>query len=197
MARLIRAFSYMKKCRSCKQELDDSKFCLKSSSKDGLNSICKDCEILKHREYYINNKEEILKKSKERYRLGLVKKKLLSRKQKDDINNKRKMARRIDPRQDLLRDAKKRSKKKNLEFSITIDDIIITKVCPILGIMMEVNDGKFSDNSPTLDRVDNSKGYLPNNIMVISYLANKMKNSASKEQLIKFSRFMLEFYSEE
>jgi hypothetical protein len=47
------------------------------------------------------------------------------------------------------------------------------------------------DRSPSLDRVDNSKGYTKDNVWVISQLANKMKNNASLDQLRCFASFWL------
>ena len=39
------------------------------------------------------------------------------------------------------------------------------------------------ENSPSLDRIDNSKGYVPGNIAVISMRANMIKNNASLVEL--------------
>src|SRR5574340_63319 len=70
--------------------------------------------------------------------------------------------------------AKMRSKENGREFSIEVSDIVIPDVCPILGIELNMNSGKSGAyrNSPSLDRIDNSKGYTKNNIQVISQLAN-------------------------
>ena len=57
------------------------------------------------------------------------------------------------------------------------------KKCPVFGFKMEF-DGDH-DNSPSLDRIDPSKGYTKNNVLWISYLANRMKSNLSLKELIK------------
>lgn len=85
--------------------------------------------------------------------------------------------------------AKQRAKKSGLEFSISIDDIVIPETCPIMGIYINMNSGRPGayKNSPSLDRKDNSKGYTKDNVWVISQLANAMKGAASVEELQKFA----------
>ncbi len=39
-----------------------------------------------------------------------------------------------------------------------------------------------SDNSPTIDRINSSRGYEPGNIEVISWRANRMKGDATAEE---------------
>lgn len=92
------------------------------------------------------------------------------------------------PERYLWHSAKNRAKKSNLLFNITAHDIKIPSVCPLLDIplFITVGEGR-TNNSPSLDRVDNSRGYERDNIWVISDLANMMKSSASKEQLIIFA----------
>ena len=85
--------------------------------------------------------------------------------------------------------AKSRAKKDNIEFNISIDDIIIPAICPILEIPLIKFTGKSGGrkNSPSLDRINPNFGYIKGNIMVISHLANQMKSNANIEELIKFS----------
>ena len=51
--------------------------------------------------------------------------------------------------------------------------------------------GKQQPNSPSLDRIDSTKGYIPGNVMIMSTLANKMKQNATPEQLKQFGRYHL------
>jgi hypothetical protein len=92
--------------------------------------------------------------------------------------------------------AKQRAQKKGIPFTITKEDIIIPDVCPILGIPIIAGKGRKSDglvgatdNSPSIDRIDNSKGYVPGNIVVISWRANYLKNTATLEELVMLGKF--------
>jgi hypothetical protein len=93
--------------------------------------------------------------------------------------------------------AKQRSKKRNVEFSITKEDITVPEFCPILGIKLEMNNGTGAggkDNSYSLDRIDQSKGYIKGNVQVISHKANSMKFTASSEDLVKFAEWIMRTY---
>jgi hypothetical protein len=98
----------------------------------------------------------------------------------------------------ILSYAKDRANKKGFEFNIEHTDIIIPNVCPVLDIPIFCR--RFGIvkgpciNSPSLDRIDNSKGYIKGNVQVISHLANTMKASATPEQLIKFAQWILKTY---
>jgi hypothetical protein len=102
------------------------------------------------------------------------------------------------PAYTLYRYAKHRASKKDIEFSIDVEDIVLPTHCPILGICLTMNSGVHGgqDNSYSLDRIDSSKGYIKGNVQVISYLANSMKRNANKQQLIMFARWILENYDE-
>jgi hypothetical protein len=113
------------------------------------------------------------------------------------INAKNRAYRENNPWQQILSLARSRAKKnnmefdiqKNMEFSISRRNIIVPNVCPILGIDIDHGDGVFTDNSPSIDRIDNSVGYVPSNIRVISRRANTLKNNASLEEYSKIYEF--------
>ena len=81
--------------------------------------------------------------------------------------------------------AKYRAKQKGLEFTIEQEDVKIPDVCPLLGIPLVCHRGKGSQqgNSPSLDRIDPTKGYIKGNVWVISNRANTLKNDASLQEL--------------
>ena len=96
-------------------------------------------------------------------------------------------------KQAMVNKAKHRAEKYNLEFDITKDDIVIPDICPILEVPLEIGTKGNYEYSPSLDRIDNSKGYTKDNIMVISKKANSMKNSASIEELKAFCKNILRY----
>lgn len=75
--------------------------------------------------------------------------------------------------------AKNRASQKGLEFNIEVEDIEIPDTCPVLGKRLRVN----TKYSPSIDRIDPNKGYIKNNIRIISNRANTLKNNASIEEL--------------
>jgi len=102
------------------------------------------------------------------------------------------------PEKTLLKTARNRALKRGTEFSIDLSDITIPEVCPILGIPLVISDGTGKPggkmNSPSLDRIDNEKGYIKGNVQVISHMANSMKFTANKEQLLAFAKWVLKEY---
>jgi hypothetical protein len=88
--------------------------------------------------------------------------------------------------------AKQRARKQGLPFTIRQEDIIIPAECAYLSVPLTNISG--SGRVPTnasIDRIDSNKGYTKENIQVISDLANRMKQNATAEQLICFSRSVL------
>lgn len=89
-----------------------------------------------------------------------------------------------------LKDSKYRAKKKGLEHNLTREWILanLPKVCPILGIELCFTGYKY--NTPSLDRVNNSKGYTPDNVRIISNRANTLKSNATVEELEAIVMYM-------
>lgn len=87
------------------------------------------------------------------------------------------------PKKFMVQCAKVRAKKAGVPFSITDEDFEIPEFCPILGIKLESGTKKYHDASPSLDRVIPELGYVPGNIVVMSFRANRIKGDASVEEL--------------
>lgn len=96
----------------------------------------------------------------------------------------------------LLERLKSKCHRYNLEFDLTVDDITIPDKCPVLGIPLKFGaDRAYGQNagedSPSVDRIDSSKGYTKDNIIVVSWRANRIKSNATPDEL----RLLSDFYN--
>ena len=82
----------------------------------------------------------------------------------------------------LVYEAKRRAKVKGLEFFLTADDLDLPEFCPVLGIPLAFGTSKIRDTSPTIDRIDNSIGYIPGNVKIISWRANTIKGAGTADE---------------
>lgn len=79
---------------------------------------------------------------------------------------------------------KSNAKRRGIEFTITEKDIQWNTICPIFGIPLDYNaKGHAQYNSPSIDRIYNTKGYVPGNVHVVSFRANSLKKDATIEEL--------------
>tara|TARA_R110002096_G_scaffold279991_1_gene474214 strand:+ start:106 stop:528 length:423 start_codon:yes stop_codon:yes gene_type:complete len=84
----------------------------------------------------------------------------------------------------MLSRAKVRAQRGNVPFNLNPGDVVIPDICPILGIVLTSGRGKGpKDNSPALDRIIPSLGYVADNIQVISARANRIKSDSTIEEL--------------
>lgn len=94
----------------------------------------------------------------------------------------------------LFRYARERAREEGTEFTITVDDVRAAFprdwVCPVLGARMTHGDGKSHDASPTLDRINPDWGYVPGNIAVMSYRANRAKGALRAFELEQIATWM-------
>lgn len=88
-----------------------------------------------------------------------------------------------DPRKRLLKKAKERAKTYGREFALSLEDIVVPKHCPLLGIPLKVGNRRVKNNSPTIDRKNSAKGYVRGNVWVISWRANRIKSDATLREL--------------
>ena len=151
------------KCTCCGKEKPKEDFYPSKQSKRGYGSYCKVCHYTK------SNQSP-------------------NRKQNANTYYARRKAE--NPQLFMWKQAKHRAEWDygGMEFSITVEDIKIPDLCPYLGVPFNALDKKYGYS---LDRIDSTKGYTPDNIQVISRLANMMKNNASEQELISFAKGVL------
>lgn len=92
-----------------------------------------------------------------------------------------------------LAELQNKAARNGLDFDLDESDLLLPDTCPVLGIPMRVGDGKQSPNSPSVDRIDNSRGYVKGNVVVVSLRANSLKGSASLAELAKLHAFYAPF----
>lgn len=154
----------------------------------GLKPWCKKCCRLATRAYQSNNRDKvnaINRQSNNKYRQERA-----AHAREYYSNNHVRILERVSsdyrshPEVNLYQAALKRAKQKGLEFNLDLGDIRIPTVCPYLGVRLQVNSGHgMNPNSPTLDRIDPTKGYIKGNVEVISWRANRLKSDGTLKEL--------------
>lgn len=110
---------------------------------------------------------------------------------KDQIRHSKRMSTKAGHVKVLTNAIRQRAKQTNIEFTVTCEYLLelAPDICPVFKINLgwcERNKwGKA--HSPSLDRIDPSKGYIPGNVQWVSHKANAMKQDATTEQLNQFA----------
>lgn len=89
--------------------------------------------------------------------------------------------RRNRPEVELLRRARERASRKGLDFNLESPPTIPER-CPALGLVLTPG-GRRRDTSPSLDRIDPTRGYVKGNVRVISDRANRLKGNRSIQEV--------------
>jgi hypothetical protein len=76
------------------------------------------------------------------------------------------------------------------EFTLEFEDLIWPDVCPVLGIPLDYTVHGRSENAPTFDQIEAGKGYVKNNVMIISWRANRIKNNGTADEHRLIAEFM-------
>lgn len=156
----LRNESITKVCVACNLLKYSKDFYSNKRNCDGLASECKEC-LRKRSSEYINSTEG--KTNRSNYYHNVIK------------NNTNKY---------LFLTTRANAKTKNLEHSISEFDIVIPECCPIFKIPLKLSDSGYqTDNSPSIDRINNTIGYVKSNIVVVSWKANNIKSFASLEEM--------------
>jgi len=139
------------------------------------NGSCAQClrDYRKEKNHFSNNAKTIAWREKHR----------------EQLNANRVEYNKANLEQTMLNSCKRVAKAKNIPFNLTIDDIVIPSHCPVLGIELQSKYGIRSDGSPSIDRIIPERGYVRGNVIVISMRANRIKNDATVEELVKIANF--------
>jgi len=164
----------MKKCHKCKEEKPFSAFSKNSVASDKLQSRCRACDKKYQEARRVKFKEE-----QREYGRNYV-----AQKRKDP-----------DWRLvQLLHQAKARSRSKGLEFDLTNealkDKYPADGKCPVYGFYLEWGNSGFREKSPSIDRIDSTKGYTKDNIQIISWKANRLKADFTLEDIETLVSFL-------
>lgn len=165
-------------CTKCSIEKSVTEFAKDAQKIDGLTSRCKLC-IITHRN--------------DEYNIEYQRKLRLSNPEKTK-DNKRNSYRYREISKKLFLQCKNRALRRGHEFDLKLEDIIVPEKCPLLECEFIIGTMEDYEYTHSLDRIDNTKGYVSGNIQVISKKANSMKNSASKQELINFAKNILKIY---
>jgi hypothetical protein len=138
------------------------------------------------RAWYLANTEKAKTASKARYEAKkkeiLAKQKVYCDANREEIRARDRKYHEEDWRRRPFFNSRSRAKRDGLSFDLSLEDIVTPKVCPWFGIPL-LRAKERTDNSPSLDRLVPSKGYVRGNVIVVSDLANRIKNSGTLEQI--------------
>jgi hypothetical protein len=160
-----------KVCTKCNEHYPLSEFHKHKGMKDGLNRKCKSC----YKEYYANTCP---------FKKWFIAKKSHAKNDGVEFTIEPTDIPGVKIRETITLD---RIGRKFTSWEATE----YPKVCTVFGVELDWGMNGLNGNSPSLDRIDSTKGYVKGNVMMISHLANSMKHNATLEQLNQFSRYHL------
>lgn len=75
-------------------------------------------------------------------------------------------------------------------FELIFEDLEWPDTCPVLGIPLDYLSKVRVENSPSFDRVDSSLGYVPGNVVIVSWRANRIKSDGTEEEHRKIADYL-------
>lgn len=135
-------------------------------------------KVKKH-EWYLLNREDQRSKARKRWK-----------EQRGQVLTNEKWLRRT------FAEVKYRARKREIEFNLLTEHITEFPIrCPILGFELDYQrghkNGKYKENSASLDRIDSLKGYQKGNVHICSWRANVLKNQATIDEMIILGNWAL------
>lgn len=188
-----------RECKTCKSKADKDynrrhedeikakKKIYRTKNKEKIRESQKR-SVEKNKDYYERKQKEYTAEHREESRLRANEYYYTN---KDGVLEKQRTIRAENPQIHMLHAAKKRAKNSGFDFDLCVEELVVPLICPIIGIELATGSLKKEKQSPSLDRLDNAKGYTKDNAWVVSSLANTMKSDASFEELVLFARWIV------
>jgi len=162
-------------CSKCKNAKSITEFWKQKSSKDGLHCWCKECYRNWRREWNKNNPEKC-------------------RKNELKWQNK-------NPERRWASSCLGNHRRAGYKINITIDELHKMakniKSCPICNKKLDyrIGKGKTKIDSPALDRINNEKTLNRNNVWIICYKCNTIKQDLTLQELAEWCKKFLKYYN--
>ena|SRR5690606_3248260 len=93
---------------------------------------------------------------------------------------------------EMVDNARRRAKRYNREFTIRVADVM-----PLVEEFCRNNRYSFEPGNPwlpSIDRIDNNKGYTKDNIRIVWYIENLCRNKFSDDVVLQFCHLKLEAF---
>ncbi len=118
---------------------------------------------------------------------ALAHQKMMYAEHPDEFRQRVRDGQKRNPASYIFRGTKSRANKRGIEFSITLADVPVPQDCPCCGRELKLRTGPVqkgpSDASPSIDRINPTRGYVPGNVAVICWRCNELKRDASIAEL--------------
>ena len=175
-------------CTCCKIEFEatSKNFPKQKNGKFGIASLCRPCNKIRVKKWYDSTSKEHHVKTSQKWIKEKLEKEPDYRRNQDKDNYKT-IERRL---KKSLRGAKSRSKEKNLDFDLTFDYLFElnksqNSCCKLTNLPFDLNPPKYKAGhnpfSPSIDRIDSTKGYTKDNVRLVCIAINIALNQFGED----------------
>jgi hypothetical protein len=92
----------------------------------------------------------------------------------------------------LFARVKHQAKNRKISFNLNPAYFALPEICPVLKIPLQFHTVNADDNSYSVDRIDNTRGYDNDNVCIMSLKANRIKSNATLEELVMVGKWATE-----
>jgi hypothetical protein len=173
----------MKNCSKCGEQKPLDQFQRHSQSKDGRRPDCKVCFELQHKKYRAQPK---VKERIAAYMVDYQKNMPPEQRKRAYASARRATAK--SPRMALWVGRNNAFNRRPSDNFISLNELMEMWTaqkgkCALSGIEMTWQRGGIKPTSISLDRIDSSKGYEPDNVRLVCFSVNAFKNTMTDEQM--------------